>query len=155
MELKIDSKIAYAGEDMKKYLIEMLERTRYNYIVDTDEQTIIVLRKPQSQTVTDMSTEKVNRLFDLVMISPPMTNSWSSIFSGVIISPDNDLFRNLNKNQKLDILLEVISRYTSEYVMELYSSKMMEKFNSDKVKLANEILEIISNHYDIKKKTDK
>ena len=155
MELKIESKIAYAGEDMKKYLIEMLERTRYNYIIDDNEQTIIVLRKPQSQTVTDMSTEKVNRLFDLVMISPPMTNSWSSIFSGAIISPDNDLFRNLNKNQKLDILLEVISRYTSEYVMELYSSKMMEKFNSDKVKLANEILEIISNHYDIKKKTDK
>lgn len=155
MELKIESEIKYSGEDMKNHIIGILEMIGYDYIVDNGERMITVLKNSQRRTVDDISAEQISQLFELILLLSPIANIWESMFPQATLSPDDDLFKNLNKNQKLDILKEVISRYTSGYLTEFYISKVTECIISNKVKLADETLEIISKYYNIGGRIDK
>lgn len=155
MQLKIESQIVYSGEDMKKYLFTMLEKTGYNYMIDESKQVITVFEKPQLQKSEDPVSLYVNRIFGLLMSSPAFTEIWCRKYPSLITEHKSDWDTQLNDIEKMNVIWNVMKAYTTTFLVNVYNAINFDDFNQRSINMSNEILEVISRYFDIGEKVDK
>ena len=128
MELKLENKILYYGEEMKEYLINILDDTGYYYMIDENSKTINVFSRvirPEDCTIPKdlvYDYRKIDEILGMMIYSPVLNEHCFKIYPQ-LSDKSHSWTEDLTFNEKVDLIIKIINRASIEYTKEFNNGK--------------------------------